>query len=83
MTFNSEIFNPKDVSVRLSYGVLKTRMLLFGFIGVSLVAIGFLNMAQSIRANTRSCSQFTQDRYCDCGRGCLCGTGCGCIKNNL
>lgn len=84
MTFNSEIFSPNAANNQPSYNcILKnTRMLLVGFIGISLIAVGFLNMAQSIRANGKT-SQFIQERYCGCGIDCLCGNGCGCSKNNL
>lgn len=81
MTFNSEIFSPNFASKQLSYSIFKnTRLLLVGFIGVSLVAIGFFNMPQAIRVKR---SQFTQERCCGCGMNCLCGTDCGCSINNL
>lgn len=75
MTFNSGIISPNATSKQLSY------VLLAGFIGISLLAIGFLNMPQSIKTNSNTTS-FRVERYCGCDTGCLCGTNCVCSKHN-
>jgi hypothetical protein len=83
MLFHSETFNFNDVSGQESYGILKNnKTLLFGFIGISLVAIAFLSITQSIGTSGKI-SRFTQERHCECDIGCLCGTHCICRKNNL
>lgn len=82
MTYNSGIISPNTTSKQLSYVLLKnTRMLLAGFIGISLLAIGFLNIPQSMKTNSNTTSS-RFERYCGCDTGCLCGTNCVCSKHN-
>lgn len=83
MTFNSGIISPNDNIKQSSYVLSKnTRMLLAGFIGVSLLAVGFLNMPQSIKTNSNSISA-RLERSCGCDTDCLCGTNCVCNRHNL
>lgn len=83
MTFNSGIISPNATSKQSSYVLSKnTRVLLAGFIGVSLLAIGFINIPQSIKTNSNSLSS-RLERSCGCDTSCLCGNNCVCSKQNL
>lgn len=80
MTLNNEIIlSPNTAKKQSSYRVKNMSILFAGFIGVSLLAVGFFNLSQPIRTHYDcKSSQFTQEMHCRCGNNCSCGTSCGC-----